>query len=87
MSNIFQLLITLLLIAACQAEQGASEVTAGTSNTSNTFCEELPRPENAALPLSDASDDWFQVYEAAEGVYSIIEPYQFQETISQLIVG
>ena len=90
MSKIIQLLITLLLIAACQAEQGTSEVTAGTlntSNTSNSFCEELPRPENAALPLSDASDDWFQVYEAAEGVYSIIEPYQFQETISQLIVG
>lgn len=77
-------LITLLLIGACQMEQGTPDVALGTSNT---FCEELPRPENARLPLSEASDDWFQVYESADGVYSIIEPYQFQETISHLILG
>jgi glyoxylase-like metal-dependent hydrolase (beta-lactamase superfamily II) len=70
-------LITLLTLASCQAEQG----------TSGSFCDELPRAKNAALPLSAASDDWFRVYESADGVYSIVEPFQFQETISHLIVG
>lgn len=37
-------------------------------------CEGLPREGNAGLPLSEASDDWFQVYAVAEGVYSIVEP-------------
>ncbi len=50
-------------------------------------CDDKPRPENAELKLSDASDDWFQIYEVADGVYSIVEPYQLQETISHLIVG
>jgi glyoxylase-like metal-dependent hydrolase (beta-lactamase superfamily II) len=50
-------------------------------------CEDKPRPENAGLPLSDASDEWFQIYEVAAGVYSIVEPYQIQETISHPIVG
>jgi glyoxylase-like metal-dependent hydrolase (beta-lactamase superfamily II) len=50
-------------------------------------CNDKPRPENAELQLSDASDDWFQIYEVAAGVYSITEPYQLQETISHLIVG
>lgn len=50
-------------------------------------CEDLPRATNASLPLSDASDDWFQVYESAANVYSIVEPYHYQETISHLIVG
>jgi glyoxylase-like metal-dependent hydrolase (beta-lactamase superfamily II) len=31
--------------------------------------------------------DWFQVYEAAEGVFALMEPHQFQEAISYLIVG
>jgi glyoxylase-like metal-dependent hydrolase (beta-lactamase superfamily II) len=47
----------------------------------------VPRPANEALPISEASDAWFRVYESAEGVYSIVEPFQFQETISHLIVG
>jgi glyoxylase-like metal-dependent hydrolase (beta-lactamase superfamily II) len=39
------------------------------------------------LALSAESDDWYQVYESADGVFSIVEPYQLQETISHLIVG
>ena len=50
-------------------------------------CENIPRPANQRLTLHAASDDWFQVYESAPGVYSIVEPYQIQETISHLIVG
>jgi len=33
------------------------------------------------------SSDWFEVSRAAEGVYAIAEPRQFQEAISYLIVG
>ena len=39
----------------------------------NYSCDSVPRPENAGLPLSELSDDWYQVYEAADGVYSIVE--------------
>lgn len=50
-------------------------------------CASVPRPENLALSLSPASDDWFQVRESSSGVYSIVEPFHIQETISHLIVG
>ncbi|MDJ0699497.1 MAG: MBL fold metallo-hydrolase [Woeseiaceae bacterium] len=50
-------------------------------------CDNIPRPENAKLVLHPVSDDYFQVYESAPGVYSIVEPYQIQETISHLILG
>jgi len=73
-------LATSLLLVGCQQEQS-------TLSVQNFSCDSVPRPENAKLPLSDASDDWYQVYEAADGVYSIVEPYQLQETISHLIVG
>lgn len=78
------ILIAILFLAGCQAEQGTPYE--GTALFAEA-CEGLPREENAALTLSAASDDWFQVYETAEGVYSIVEPYQFQESISHLIVG
>ncbi len=73
-----------LFLAGCRAEQPTPRE--GTPSFA-AVCEGLPREENAALPLSAASDHWFQVYETSEGVYSIVEPYQFQETISHLIVG
>lgn len=78
------ILIAILFLTGCQAEQGTPYE--GTAMFAEA-CAGLPREENAALALSDASDDWFQVYEASEGVYSIVEPYQFQESISHLIVG
>ena len=78
------ILIAGLFLAGCQSEQRTPHE--GTALFAEA-CEGLPRKENAALPLSAASDDWFQVYETSEGVYSIVEPYQFQESISHLIVG
>lgn len=73
-----------LVLAGCQADQ------AGTDEPAEAVvqqCEGIPRPANARLPLSDASDDWFQVYQTSANVYSIVEPYHYQETISHLIVG
>ena len=69
-----------ILAAACDAPSPALSV-------DNYSCESVPRPENAKLALSGFSDDWYQIYESADGVYSIAEPYQIQETISHLIVG
>ena len=78
------ILIAHLFLVGCQAEPGTPHQ--GTELVANA-CEGLPRKENAALQLSTASDDWFQVYETSEGVYSIVEPYQIEESISHLIVG
>ena len=42
---------------------------------------------NDEFVLSEYSDDWFQVYKTDKNVYSIVEPYQYQESISHLIIG
>ena len=78
------ILSALAFLVGCQPEPGLTQEEAAYLAEA---CEELPRKENAALPLSTASDDWFQVYETAEGVFSIVEPYQYEESISHLIVG
>ncbi|MGE0552523.1 MAG: MBL fold metallo-hydrolase [Gemmatimonadales bacterium] len=71
-----------LLIAgfavACSAPHPESEV---------RWCDELPRPANQAFPTVEAGSDWFEVRQVVDGIYSIAEPRQFQETISYLIVG
>jgi glyoxylase-like metal-dependent hydrolase (beta-lactamase superfamily II) len=51
------------------------------------FCAALPRPGNADLPAVSVISDWFEVYEMVDGVYALVEPYQYQETISYLITG
>jgi len=73
-------LIALILVAGCDRADEELSV-------DNYSCDSVPRPENSKMQLSRFSDDWYQVYEAAGGVYSIVEPYQLQETISHLIVG
>lgn len=47
----------------------------------------LPRPGYASLEKIGVFDDWFEVYELAEGTYAIYEPYQFQEALSYLVLG
>lgn len=51
------------------------------------WCAEVPRAANTALAPAPVASDWFQVVEAAKGVYAFIEPYQFQEAVSYLILG
>jgi glyoxylase-like metal-dependent hydrolase (beta-lactamase superfamily II) len=51
------------------------------------WCDLQPRPANAALERVTVASDWFVVYRAADGVFALAEPYQFQEVISYLIVG
>lgn len=74
------LIAVLSLASAC-------EKPAAPLSVDNYSCESVPRPENVALALSAASDEWFQIRESANGVYSITEPFHIQETISHLIVG
>ena len=77
-------LVAYLFLVSCQSEQETPHE--GTAPVTEA-CDELPRPENAALPLSAASDDWFQVYETSPGVFSIVEPYKVEDSISHLIIG
>ncbi|MBT6447439.1 MAG: MBL fold metallo-hydrolase [Flavobacteriaceae bacterium] len=42
---------------------------------------------NDKFALSSYSDEWFHVYKTHNNVYSIVEPYQYQESISHLIIG
>jgi glyoxylase-like metal-dependent hydrolase (beta-lactamase superfamily II) len=51
------------------------------------WCANLPRPANAALESVPVQSGWFAVYRAADGVFAIVEPYQWQEAISYLILG
>lgn len=57
------------------------------ANSMASFCKNLPRPEYADLKRVDIQHDWFEVYQVAEGVKAIYEPYQWQEVISYLIEG
>src|SRR5262245_26653709 len=73
----------LLAVSACR---GGTTATAPPS-ASTRWCDLLPRPANAALEKGEVSSDWFVIYRAAEGVFAIAEPRQFEETISYLILG
>jgi glyoxylase-like metal-dependent hydrolase (beta-lactamase superfamily II) len=47
----------------------------------------LPRPIHRELPALAALNPWFQIYQVSDGVYSIVEPFHYEETISYLITG
>jgi glyoxylase-like metal-dependent hydrolase (beta-lactamase superfamily II) len=83
------------VLAACtgdsakQATDSRTSDTVSTGMSSNTtsWCASLPRPANAALERVDVGSDWFAVYRVEPDVYALVEPRQFQEAISYLIVG
>lgn len=52
-----------------------------------TWCGQLPRPQNEAFERVTVPGDWHTVYRVEPGVFAIVEPRQFQEAISYLIVG
>jgi len=51
------------------------------------WCDLLPRPANAALERVKNESDWFEIYRVSQGVFAFVEPLQFQEAISYLILG
>lgn len=73
------------VLAACDTAE--SPVASPASHASPRWCDELPRPANAALERAAVATDWFHVYRVADGVFALAEPYQFQEVISYLILG
>jgi glyoxylase-like metal-dependent hydrolase (beta-lactamase superfamily II) len=77
-------LAAFLAPSACKGSPTPEKVAAPVSVR---WCDLLPRPANAALPRVRVASDWFEVYRAADGVFALVEPYQFQEAISYLIVG
>jgi len=55
--------------------------------TALEVCDRAHTAANVRYPLQAASTAWFHVRMVEPGVFAIIEPYQFQEVISWLIVG
>lgn len=51
------------------------------------WCDAIPRPANLTLPRAEVASDWFDIREVEPGVFAILEPHQFQEVVSYLIVG
>lgn len=51
------------------------------------WCKGLPRAQYTELRRVEATDSWFEVYQAAPKVFAIYEPHQAEETLSYLIVG
>ncbi|MEM8933404.1 MAG: MBL fold metallo-hydrolase [Acidobacteriota bacterium] len=51
------------------------------------WCDLLPRASHADLVRVPIADDWFVVYRAAPDVLAILEPYQWEEVVSYLILG
>ncbi len=92
-------LIASLVLMACAAEDSADDggdtAGEGTQNQLVTnrgddkdqWWSELPRAAWAAYAKVEQSQDWFEVYRVADGVFAIYEPGQFEEVISYLIVG
>jgi glyoxylase-like metal-dependent hydrolase (beta-lactamase superfamily II) len=53
----------------------------------STWCKALPHPEFQSLKRVPVTQDWFEVYAAAPGIFAIYEPHQSEETIGYLITG
>ena len=90
--RLLALLLSATLLACAERDATDESETAGDDAHAPTElvehdCKTLADASNAQLARSEQSDNWFQVYESADGVYSIVEAYQWQETISHLIVG
>lgn len=76
--------VAALALAGCGRP---SPDTAGVAASASSWCGEIPRPANGAYPKVPGASDWFDVYDVGDGVYALVEPRQFQEAISYLIVG
>lgn len=83
--NVQTMLLSLMAIFFCSHAVLAQ--TPSPAESMAEFCNKLPRPEYADLARIESPNDWFELYQVAEGVTAIYEPYQWQEVISYLIEG
>ena len=91
-TQVIRLTLSLALVActsrdASQSVPAAAQIAITPAAPAPDWCAQLPRPANAALTMIRTTSDWFHVYQAAPGVFALIESDQFQEAISYLIVG
>lgn len=70
-------------------EHKATGATEGTNVESEPWWSALPRAGWSGFTRLELPEDqdWFEVYEVGEGTYGLLEPGQWQEVISWLIVG
>ncbi len=52
-----------------------------------SWCDDPPARELAALATVDVGSDWFRVYSVAPGVYAITEPRQYEAVSAFLVAG
>lgn len=69
--------LLLLLSLSCSSKREASE----------SWCQRPPRAGLDSYAEIQTPHPWFKVYEVADRVYAIYEPYNWQEVISYLILG
>ncbi len=75
---IFLVLVYSILQTSCVSKKDVN---------SSDWCDNKIRSELAELKEIEVNSTWFKVYEVGNDVYAIIEPYNFQEVISYLILG
>ncbi|MDH3588457.1 MAG: MBL fold metallo-hydrolase [Gammaproteobacteria bacterium] len=83
------LVLLVVLLAACEVDNGAAdnEQVTNRGEGKDQWWTALPREVWAGFQKIEQSQNWFEVYEVAAGVYAIYEPGQFEEVISYLITG
>lgn len=82
------LLPTMLVISTlCACTVTRSEAPELAAGASNWWCDQLPREANIMSERVDVETDWFDVRRVEDGVFALMEPNQFQEVISYLIIG
>jgi glyoxylase-like metal-dependent hydrolase (beta-lactamase superfamily II) len=73
-------IFSLLLIVAVFACTPKSEI-------KESWCDQSLRPAFSQMEEVKTSSAWFKVYKVGDGVFAMVEPYNFQEVISYLITG
>jgi glyoxylase-like metal-dependent hydrolase (beta-lactamase superfamily II) len=80
--------ISLCLIScSTKEEQAVKEEGRSTLIQPVMWWESLPRPVYATLEEIKTSQSWYEVYKLTEGSYALYEPFQFDESISYLLIG
>lgn len=79
-------LLTALVATACRPAEPRPSAAPASLITAE-WCTRLPRAENLAFERVSEVSRWFDVRQVGAGVFALIEPRQFQETISYLILG
>ena len=66
---------------------GLSVACHSTKHQEDNWCEQTIRPQFLELEEIVTQNPWYKVHKVGENVFSIAEPYNFQEIISYLILG